>query len=219
MHCRNTFGSTAALLSMIVLLMHRQARSSDWPQFRGPTHDGVAEKGALTLWPAAGPKKLWSANVGSGCADVVIANGKLFAYGNNGNDVDDKAGKANQDIIYCFDAEIGKELWKQSYDALFLRVSDAGGPNATPAADDACVVTLSKAGIARCHDAATGKLLWTRDFPTERKLDLTKIRTTFQYGGVASSPVIINNIVFVCGNGLDKKTGVNVYKTKSPADR
>jgi outer membrane protein assembly factor BamB len=189
------------------------AVASDWPQFRGPNHDGVAEAGAFALWPAGGPKKLWTAQVGAGCAGLVVAGGKVFAQGNNGSEALDKENKS-QDTIWCLDAESGKEIWKQSYDAPFLRVSDSGGPNATPAADGTCVVTVSKTRTVRCFEAAGGKLLWSRNFSEEAKIEPEKLSKAFMYGGVASSPLILGKIVLVEGLGLDKENGKTVYEVK-----
>lgn len=202
----------AIIGSILALAASTRTPASDWAQFRGPTHDGQAEKGAFTLWPAGtAPKKLWTAQVGSGSSSVVVAGGKVFAQGNNGNEALDKENKS-QDTIYCLDAETGKEIWKQTYDAPFLRVSDAGGPNATPAADATCVVTLSKTNVVRCFEAPTGKLLWARNFPEEGKLDPAKFNMTFIYGGMACSPVIVGNTVLIGGLGLDKATGKTLFK-------
>jgi hypothetical protein len=47
--------------------------AGDWSQWRGPNRDGVSpEKGWRKDWPAAGPKKLWTANVGVGMTSPVI---------------------------------------------------------------------------------------------------------------------------------------------------
>lgn len=187
------------------------ANAADWPQFRGPAHDGQAEKGAFALWPAgAAPQKLWTAQVGAGCSSLVVAGGKVFAHGNNGSEALDKENKS-QDIIYCFDAESGRELWKQAYDAPFLRVSDAGGPNATQATDGTLVVTLGKTNVLRCHECATGRLVWSRNFAEEKKVDPAKFATAFIYGGMAASPLIVGDVVVLAGLGLDKATGRTLY--------
>ncbi|MCW8133858.1 MAG: PQQ-binding-like beta-propeller repeat protein [Planctomycetota bacterium] len=195
-------------------ILHASASASDWAQFRGPAHDGQAAKGAFALWPSgAAPKKLWSAQVGAGSSSVIVAGGRVFAQGNNGSEALDKENKS-QDTIYCFDAETGKELWKQSFDAPFLRVSDAGGPNATPASDGECVVTLGKTNVVRCFEAATGKLRWARNFAEESKVDPAKFAQAFIYGGMACSPVIVGDVVLIGGLGLEKATGKTRYQVK-----
>lgn len=63
--------------------------SKDWPQWRGPTRDGVAPAGPklLDAWPEGGPKQLWkSAYIPAywlgGCGSVVVAEGNVFLYVN-----------------------------------------------------------------------------------------------------------------------------------------
>jgi outer membrane protein assembly factor BamB len=64
------------------------AETAQWPQWRGPDRNGISlEKGWVAEWPKEGPKKLWSASVGTGCSCVVVANGKVYTMGNDGKPV------------------------------------------------------------------------------------------------------------------------------------
>jgi hypothetical protein len=70
--------------------------SSDWPQWRGPTRDGVAGPGPklADAWPEGGPKPLWKSGPVptedvekgeggegiSGSGSVTVAGGKAFLY-------------------------------------------------------------------------------------------------------------------------------------------
>ena len=57
--------------------------NGDWPGYRGPHRNGIStEKGWQSQWPAEGPKRLWSAQVGLGYSAVSVADGKAFAMGN-----------------------------------------------------------------------------------------------------------------------------------------
>ncbi|NIP25678.1 MAG: hypothetical protein GWN67_27390, partial [Phycisphaerae bacterium] len=48
--------------------------AADWPNWRGPNHNGISnEKGWSTNWPEAGPKKLWEKTLGPGFASMTIA--------------------------------------------------------------------------------------------------------------------------------------------------
>jgi outer membrane protein assembly factor BamB len=65
-----------------------QPVSTDWPQWRGPTRDGIAPVGPKLLdkWPKEGPPLLWksgpipSGNNEGGYASVVVAGGQAFVY-------------------------------------------------------------------------------------------------------------------------------------------
>lgn len=77
---RCTFTLGTGLLA--AFLVWRSARAADWPQFRGPNHDGgSAKRGWLEKWPDGGPKVLWKANVGQGYSGVAISGGQLFTMG------------------------------------------------------------------------------------------------------------------------------------------
>lgn len=59
----------------------------NWPQWRGPTRDGVAAKGPALLapWPAKGPKKLWQSDPiptqkEGGFGSVVVVGGKAYLF-------------------------------------------------------------------------------------------------------------------------------------------
>jgi outer membrane protein assembly factor BamB len=61
--------------------------STDWPQWRGPTRDGIAPAGPklLDTWPAEGPKLLWKSEPipsgpDGGAGSVVVAGEKVFLF-------------------------------------------------------------------------------------------------------------------------------------------
>ncbi len=73
------------------------AAAPDWPQYRGPTRDGIAPAGPKLLdsWPKDGPPLLWKSatlwpvkggikanNSHSGCGSIAIAGGKAFIFAN-----------------------------------------------------------------------------------------------------------------------------------------
>ena len=65
------------------------AAATDWPQWRGPTRDGIAPAGPKLLdsWPKDGPKLVWKsefipASEDGGCGSVVVADGKAYVYVN-----------------------------------------------------------------------------------------------------------------------------------------
>ena len=134
------------------------ARPADWPNYRGPNYDGISrETGWLTTWPAEGPKILWKAPIGTGFATTAVSGGRVYAMGNiNDND-----------ILYCFDAETGKEIWKQSYPCPIFAKDHEGGPGATPTVVGDSVYTFSKNGDAICFKAATGQVVWHKNLNKE----------------------------------------------------
>ncbi|HYH66029.1 MAG TPA: PQQ-binding-like beta-propeller repeat protein [Urbifossiella sp.] len=129
--------------------------AADWPQWRGPTGDGVA---AGFTAPAAWPKELkkgWSVAVGQGVATPALAGGKLYAFGF----------EDGQEVLRCLDAATGKELWKEGYTTPPVTGFAGGYPAArsSPAVAAGKVVTFGVQGVLSCLDAATGKVQWRKD--------------------------------------------------------
>ncbi len=185
------------LLAMILA----SARAADWPNWRGPDHNGISSESEwLDHWPAAGPPVAWKANVGVGFSSFCVAAGRVFTAGN----------ADNTDTLYCFDAESGKELWKYSYPAELGDKYFEGGPSATAAVEDGRVYFNSRWGDVFCFDAATGRIIWNTNVPKE-----TGCRTPdWGFGG---SPLLFKNLVVLnmceAGVAIDKANGRIVWKS------
>src|SRR5688572_27429669 len=59
-------------------------KTADWPQFLGPTRNGISpETGLLNEWPVAGPKEVWRTKGGVGQAGIAVSRGRLFTLVQN----------------------------------------------------------------------------------------------------------------------------------------
>lgn len=147
-------GLSAALLS----LSFGSVPAADWPQWRGPNHDGHVPAGAKvphTL--AAELKPRWRIPVGDGYASPVVAgsgaDARVFYL-----DLQD-----GQEVVHALAAATGQELWHQPLDAMFK--DDWGqGPRCTPVVDGPYVYAQSCRGELKCLSAATGEVLWRRNY-------------------------------------------------------
>lgn len=173
-------------------------RSAGWPQWRGPLRDGVSsETGWRTDWPAEGPPLLWRAQVGLGMSSCAVAEGRVFAQGNDGN---------GSDSVFAFDAATGAALWKHSYpcaSAAHEMSIVPNGPGATPTIVGGHVFTLSREGDLLCLDAADGHVLWQKNLAA----DLGGKRPVYGY---TQSPLIDHGSVFVDVGSEPEKTGSTV---------
>lgn len=68
------------------------------------------------------------------------------------------------DSVYALDAVTGKELWRHSYPCSSKDPNGYPGPRCTPTADGERVYSLSRHGHFFCLEAATGKVLWSKEF-------------------------------------------------------
>ena len=187
-------------LSAIATCFCSTVKAADWPHYRGPNYDGISsEAGWSSTWPASGPKELWKREIGTGFATMSISKGRVYATGN----IDD------QDILYCLDAETGKEIWKTSYPCPLLNKNHEGGPCATPTVEGDAVYTLSKNGDAIRFKASTGDIVWHKRL----NKDLGFKHPTWHF---SSSPLLIDNLVILnvgtYGVALSKADGSLVWQ-------
>jgi outer membrane protein assembly factor BamB len=181
---------------IILFICTTISTAEDWPRWRGPNANGISKE---TGWnPAAlngNVQKLWETNVGVGHSSFAIRGKYLYTMGN----VDSK------DIIYCFDAESGKEYWRYSYKC---SAGSYGGPRATPTLDGDYVYTLSREGHVHCLEATTGKLVWSKKMQDEFDAEPPT-------WGFASSPYIVDDMVIINvlkhGAALNKRTGTEIW--------
>src|SRR5437016_764888 len=115
-------------LLAIAMLSAVECQASDWPQFLGPTRDGIYSAGDLAdTWPKDGPPVHWQKKVGQGFSGPAVASGKLILF----HRLDDK------ETAECLDAKTGKSLWTFPYPTSYR--DDFGfdeGPRATPSISD-----------------------------------------------------------------------------------
>jgi outer membrane protein assembly factor BamB len=126
---------------------------TDWPQWRGPTRDGVVGAALPAQWPEA-LKKRWEIPVGAGHASPVVSGNRVVVIAREGD----------QEIVRALDVASGTEIWRAAYPAPYTVNSAAWshgpGPKSTPAIAGGRVFTLGIGGILSAFDLASGKLIW-----------------------------------------------------------
>jgi outer membrane protein assembly factor BamB len=127
--------------------------STDWPQWRGPTRDGVVGAALPAHWPDA-LKKRWEIPVGAGHASPVVSGDRVVVIARQGD----------EEIVRALDVTSGQEIWRAAYPAPYTVNSAAWahgpGPKSTPAIAGGRVFTLGIGGILSAFDLASGKLIW-----------------------------------------------------------
>jgi outer membrane protein assembly factor BamB len=180
------------VLLTLLILIRSSSRAQDWPQWRGPVRDGVAPGFTEPVgWPEQIAKK-WKVTVGQGDASPAFVAGKLYVF----------VRQEGREVLVCLDAQSGKQLWAESYDAQ-AATGPAGrhpGPRSSPAVAQGKVITYGVRGTLSCFDASNGSLVWRKD-------DLPGVWPRFF---TASSPLVSGDLC-VAQIGGDDKGGVYAY--------
>lgn len=153
------------------------AAVTDWTGWRGPQRDGFV-RGFEP--PAEWPEELqrrWQVDVGTGYGTPLVADGCIYLH----------TRQEGHEVVRCLELETGKVQWRESYRVPFQIGSGAErhgkGPKSSPVLAEGRLFTLSITGVLSAWDAATGELLWRRDYDAQYK-------KSHPYWGAATSPVV-----------------------------
>ena len=187
---------------LVLLLLANCARAEDWPNWRGPRHDGISRE---ALPKADFSKIAWRAKIGVGFSSMAVADGRVFALGCTGQR------RGNLETFACLDAATGKKIWSDTYPAALVDYLHEGGPCASPTVDGKRVFGLSKSGRLACYNVADGEKHWTVELMAKAELPKPP------EWGFAASPLVLGNMViveatFTCA--LDKTTGKEIWRSK-----
>lgn len=189
------------ILFAVFILSASFSLALDWPHWRGPNYDGISQETDIDPATLNKPVIVWEAKIGTGFSAVSVADGKAYTMGNINKDTD---------VIYCFDALTGKEVWTFSYPESLEPKSYEGGCSATPTISEGKVYSISKSGNVFCLDAKTSDQIW--------KQELTAKKPGWGYAG---SPVIVDELVIfnvgTAGTALNKADGKIVWKSDGMA--
>ena len=186
----------------ILLSINSIVCAADWPNWRGPNHDGISTEEV----PKADFSRIaWRKQIGVGFSSVAVSEGRLFALGSTGKK------RGNEETLHCMESGSGKILWKDTYPAALVDYLHEGGPCASPTVDGKRVYGLSKSGRLVCYDVANGKKHWNVDLMAKAGLARPP------EWGFAASPVVLGSKIiveatFTCA--LDKATGKEIWRSK-----
>jgi len=185
----------------LVLLLPLLAGAADWPNWRGPAHDGRSAETIPASLPAELPLR-WTAKAGTGFSTVSVVGENVLTMGNR--TLSDK----ETDTVWCLSARTGKVLWQHSYPCALDPLYYEGGPGATPTVHDGSVYTLSKKGHVFRLDLDDGDVVWSRDLVADHGVKLPE-------WSFAGSPFLDGDRVLLnVGRGgiaLDRETGETLW--------
>jgi outer membrane protein assembly factor BamB len=199
---RRVFVATSLGLALVA-----PSAAADWPGWRGPNRDAASsETGLLEEWGPGGPPLAWKASgVGAGFSSVAVAGDSIYTMG-------DKDGAQH---VFALRRDGGGILWKTRIGP--PHVDSRGGARATPVVDGERVFALGSGGDLVAFDAATGRVVWSRNLERE-------------YGGRmmsrwmwSESPLVDGDrLVFTPGArdaalvAVDKASGREIWRARIP---
>ncbi|MBI5387511.1 MAG: PQQ-binding-like beta-propeller repeat protein [Verrucomicrobia bacterium] len=196
---RSRNGSRDFAASVFVFLA-AVASGTDWPQYRGPTSDGVSPDPMATTWATNSPGfVVWTnASLTNGFSSFAVSQGRAFALFSR------NVGGSMKELCGAVDAATGANLWATVIDSAPWNLNDTGnggagsapynkgdGPRGTPASKDGRVLALSGNQLHLvCLNATNGSVIWSNNLASRygaSKIDWEN----------AASPCLEGDLIFV----------------------
>lgn len=163
---------------------------ADWPWYRGPNSDGVAESVAgIAAWPGEGPKLLWRVPLGESFGSFAVRGNRAYIFIERGGN----------EVCVALDADTGRELWATTIDKTIFENEGGNGPRTTPLINGDRVYVLGTYLKLVCFAAADGKILWQRDIQAE--FNGQNNTAGIKQWGNAASPLLEGDLVLAAGGG------------------
>lgn len=152
-----------------------------WPQWRGPTHDGISsETGIAGQWPESGPPVLWAKDIGQGYSGFIAVGDKVYT----------QTQTLYEQAVICLEADTGRQVWSYRYGWPYEGGGLYPGPRATPAWYQNRIYFGSPDGTVGCLNADTGSVVWSKNPKQQHNGQGTDF-------GCACSPLVIDDKVIV----------------------
>ena len=186
----------------------------DWPRWRGPNADNVADNRNLPVQWSTTENVRWSVKLpGWGTSSPVVYGKRVFVTSEA-----EENGKKSL-LLLCFDRDDGQELWRHDFGlGINQRTHEKSSlaVNTPAVTEDAVYVAYGNSDIARySHE---GKLAWVRRYMS----DFGDPKMSWGY---AVSPLVADDsVIFPWDHhkgpcfliGLDKRTGEIAWKVDRP---
>ncbi|AMV21449.1 PQQ-binding-like beta-propeller repeat protein [Planctomyces sp. SH-PL14] len=194
---------SAAAFSLAALLCSSPILADNWPNWRGPQHNGVAAGAFPIEW--SGEKNLkWKIDLPSGGSTPIVWEGRIYVT----------CGKEGKNILVALDLN-GKTAWEAVIgDERKGKHQKATGANPSAVTDGQVIAVYYKSGDVAGVDRS-GKVLWEKNLQKEYGEDTL-------WWDLGTSPVMTKNHVIVTVMqsepspsylaALDKKTGEIAWK-------
>lgn len=165
--------------------------AADWPQYRGPNHNGVSTERINLDWTGAVTNPVWVVHLTNGLTSLTISDGRVFTQ------VLRNISGQNREVCLALSATNGEELWATALDTGSYPDGGVGfgddGPRSTPSVEDGSVYVLGAYHKLYRLNATNGAVIWSTNLVAG-------------FGGAvipwqsAASPLMEDGLIFVNAN-------------------
>ncbi len=198
-----TFSGRVGAITMFILFTAQGiVTAGDWPNWRGPNHNGAStERNFKTLFKSE-PKKLWERPIGSAYSGISVVGDRLYTCGIDGD----------AQTLFCLKNDDGSIVWKARIEDQYKN-EWGDGARGTPTIHDGHVYIMGARGTVACFKAADGEKVWSREYGHKPQW------------GYSGSILIHGDLAIVATGGkdgalraLDKSSGREVWHCGNDAD-
>jgi len=144
-----TFVRATPAAALVLLFSAAFAGGADWPQFRGPSRDGIsAETDLARSWPEGGPPRVLTlSGLGIGWSSPVVVGDRILVTGVRSGTL----------VVFCFDRD-GRTVWRAPCDRAYT--GSYPGARSTPTVAAGRVYVLSGRGLLMALMLQAGRKAW-----------------------------------------------------------
>jgi outer membrane protein assembly factor BamB len=188
--------------------------AADWPQYRGPTHDGNSTDRINQNWSGTVTNPVWLVAATNGLSSFSVSGGRAFTQ------IGRTLAGSPEEVCIALSVTNGAELWATPVgDAIYPQggVGPDDGPRSTPSVDGGSVYVLNSYLTLYRLNATNGAITWSTNLVAG-------------YGGSvipwqnAASPVLESGLIFLnanCGTAtlmaLSTNDGSLVWRSQDEA--
>ncbi|HJY88118.1 MAG TPA: PQQ-binding-like beta-propeller repeat protein [Candidatus Acidoferrales bacterium] len=200
-------------LALFLTVLSFPALAENWPQWRGPTLNGISTEKNLPIHWSTTENVAWKLAMpgGSGATPIIWGN-NIFLHVADGEEL----------YLWCVDKAKGTPIWKKLIAHGNYKINKQNMSSPSPVTDGKSVYVMTGIGVLKGFDFS-GNELWMRDL----QKDYGKFGLNWGY---ASSPLLYEDSLYVqVLHGMrthdpsyvmriDKKTGKTVWRVIRPTD-
>jgi hypothetical protein len=166
------------------------ATATDWPQYRGPGHNGVSTDRLNRQWTGSVTNPVWIVSVTNALSSMAVSGGRVLTQ------VRRNIAGADKEVCVALNATNGAELWSVVVDDNATYDGGVGyddGPRTTPSVDGGSVYVLSSYLNLFRLNVTNGAVIWQKDLRAIYGGDVIGWQN-------CASPLVDNGLLFVNAN-------------------